>query len=246
MTQGAAKYDMIRQLQQEVLRLQGYRRSAGSLAMHKGLGPIEAAFPGKTFPTGAVHEFISAGPEDAAATNGFISGLLGGLLRGAGVCLWISTSRTVFPPALKLFGLDPDRIIFLDLQKPKDALWSLEEALKCEAVAAVVGEIAELGFTESRRLQLAVEQSRVTGFIHRCRPRKENTVACLTRWKIRPLPSITEDGMPGPGFPRWQVQLVKVRNGRPGTWELEWTDAGFRHVSRQSMDFTELQTRKAG
>jgi len=246
MDQAAAKNDIIQQLQREVLALQGFKRSAGSECLNTGLGIIEMAFPGRTFPVGAVHEFISSAAEDAAATNGFITGLLGGIMQQNGVCVWIGTKRTVFPPALKVFGIAPERVIFIDLMRQKDVLWAVEEALKCEAVGAVVGELSELSFTESRRLQLAVEQSRVTGFIHRHNPRSENTVACLTRWKIRPLASVTEEGMPGLGFPRWNIQLLKVRNGKPGTWQLEWCADGFRHVTTKVFSIPEIQKRKAG
>jgi protein ImuA len=38
------------------------------------------------------------------------------------------------------------------------------------------------------------------------------------------------DGMPGVGFPRWNVQLLKVRNGKPGAWQIEWSADGFRHI----------------
>lgn len=55
----------------------------------------------------------------------------------------------------------------MDAGKTKDSLWAIEEALKCNALIAVVGEITELTFNDSRRLQLAVEKSHVTGFIHR-------------------------------------------------------------------------------
>src|SRR5690606_13935094 len=110
------------------------------------------AFPNGIFPTGAIHEFISPGSEEAAATNGFISGIIGRLMQQKGTCLWISTKRTLFPPALKLFGIEPDRVIFIDLPRPKEALWAIEEALKCDALSAVVGELRELSFNESRRL----------------------------------------------------------------------------------------------
>jgi protein ImuA len=86
-----------------------------------------------------------------------------------------------------------------------------------------VGELNELSFIDSRRLQLAVERSRVTGFIHRFRPRVQSPVACLTRWKISPLPSQTPDNLPGLGFPRWQVALLKVRNGQPASWQVQWS-----------------------
>jgi len=106
----------------------------------------------------------------------------------------------------------------------------MEEALKCEGLGAVVGEMQEIGFTASRRLQLAVEQSRVTGFILRHQPRNLNSVACVARWRVSPLPSGLEEGMPGVGFPRWNVELLKIRNGKPGAWPIEWSGGVFREI----------------
>lgn len=227
----AAKQDIIQQLQKEVISLQGSRKLQEADTLRPLSGPIEKAFHGQAFPVGAVHELISGQPHDAAATNGFIAGIVGQLMQAKGPCLWVSTSRTIFPPALQLYGIDPHRIIFADLSKTKEALWTIEEALKCASLGAVVGELSELSFKESRRLQLAVEDSHVTGFIHRYRPRQQNTVACVTRWKITALPSAA-DGIPGVGFARWKVELLKVRNGKPGSWQVEWTPAGLRYTDR--------------
>jgi protein ImuA len=152
----------------------------------------------------------------------------------------------LFPPALKAFGIEPDRIIFIDLSKERDVLWAMEEALKCEGLAAVVGEIQDISFTASRRLQLAVEQSRVTGFILRHHPRNLNTIACVARWKITTLPSELEEGMPGVGFPRWNVSLLKIRNGRPGTWNMEWSAGAFHLIPDIITSLPELQRRKTG
>lgn len=246
MTSLAAKNDVIQQLKKEILSLQGCKRASGSQSLNTGLWPLEAAFPNRTFPTGAVHEYISQSAEDAAATNGFIAGLLGRLMQHEGACVWISDKRTIFPPALKIFGIEPERIIFVDLARHKDVLWAVEEALKCEALSAVVGELSELSFTESRRLQLAVEHSKVTGFIHRINPRSENTTACVTRWKIKPLVSEAIDSLPGVGYPRWNVHLQKVRNGKPGTWQIEWSDGGFQHIAKQALSIPEISIRKTG
>jgi protein ImuA len=84
-------------------------------------------------------------------------------------------------------------------------LWVTEEALKCEGVATVICETKDLSFTESQRLQLAVEKSHVTGFVFRKDVKKINTTACVTRWQIRPVRSQLRTGMPGVGHPRWQV-----------------------------------------
>lgn len=246
MAELAVKTDVIRQLQKEVISMQRPGKLSAVNRQDINLGIIERSFPGQVFPTGTVHEFLSVEAEGAVATNGFIAGLAGQLLKRQGVCLWISTRRTIFPPALKALGVYPERIIFIDVARPLEALWIIEEALKCEALTAVVGEIKELGFTESRRLQLAVEQSRVTGFIHRHQPKTANTVACAAQWKIKPLPCLIEEGMPGLGFPRWQVQLVKVRNGKPGTWHVEWSGSQFNVVAKTVFSISRSHARQTG
>ena len=228
-----AKKDIISQLQKDILLLQGFKPLPAGAAAGMGLGPVEAVFPNGVFPTGAIHEFLCPAPEDTAASGGFIAGLLSSLMQQGGACLWIGIARRVFPPALRAFGVEPDRIIFVDLQREKDVLWAVEEALKCDGLAAVIGEMREISFTQSRRLQLAVEQSKVTGFILRNDIRKLTATACVARWKITSIPSQLEDGMPGVGFPRWKVELLKVRNGNPGSWKLEWADGQFKPVEEQ-------------
>jgi protein ImuA len=219
----ARMFDIIAELRTDILRLQGAKPGRNA-SVDGGLGPIKDAFPNASFPLGTVHEFLSAREEDAAAAIGFIAGLLSSLMGSTGTSLWISSSRKLFPPALKCFGIDPDRIIFVDPRKEPDVIWAMDEALKCGALTAVVGEVQELSFTSSRRLQLAVEQSSVTGFIFRNNIRHPNTTACVSRWKITPLPSTPTDDLPGIGFPAWRVELLKIRNGKPGVWDLLWMD----------------------
>ncbi len=236
-----SKAAIIAQLQKDILPLQGFKTAPKNTDEDVGLGIIKNAFPNNQFPVGAVHEFISVSPEEATATDGFVAGILASLMRKGGATIWISANPTIFPPALQAFGIEPDKIIFIDLQKEKEILWAIEESLKCEGLAAVVGELPELSFTTSRRLQLAVEQSRVTGFILRNNPRNIGTTACLTRWKITPMPSRLNGSMPGVGFPRWKVDLLKVRNGKPGNWQVEWVAGRFRHVPVFSVLIAEQQ-----
>lgn len=237
-----AKQDIIQQLQKEVLSMQKLKKVSGR-SLDTGLWEMEKAFPDQTFPLGVVHEFISNAQEDAAATNGFMAGLISQLVR-KGTTIWVSNKRTIFPPALSAFGIEPERIIFIDLWRQKEILWAIEEALKCDTVAAVIGELSELSFTESRRLQLAVEQSRVTGFIHRYNLRTENVTACVSRWRIKPLASDIK--LPGMGFPRWNVQLLKVRNGKPGSWQIEWSAGQFRNIDRKTFTITGIHKRQTG
>ncbi len=221
-----SKTHIISQLRKNLLQWEGYKPPASGQRALVGLGPLEAAFPHGVFPAGAVHELVCDSAEQAAAGGGFVTAILSSLLKQDGVGVWIGRSRRLFAPALTVFGVLPHKVIFVSLNKDKDALWVMEEALKCAGLTAVVCEVGELDFKQSRRLQLAVEQSRVTGFVLR-NAAKLGSTACAARWQIKPLPSADLGGLPGLGFLRWQVDLLKVRNGSTGSWVLEWQDSRF-------------------
>jgi protein ImuA len=242
----ADKSDIINRLKREIFLLGGLGFQPPNSVIDLKLGFMANAFPQGCFPLGAVHELISEGPEDAASTAGFTAALVSGLMKNGGAAVWIGQSPILFPPALKSFGIRPDQLIFIVLKKEKDLLWALEEALKCSGLSAVIGELPELGFTHSRRFQLAVEQSKVTGFILRSNPRSITPNSCIARWKIRPLPSSSEDNLPGLGHTRWQVDLLKIRNGRPGSWALEWLRDNFNQVEEKWPSILIQPERKTG
>jgi protein ImuA len=235
MNQLQTKQDILTKLRQDILVWEGFKAPVAGKADSVGLGAIETAFPNGIFPKGAIHEFLSGDPENAAASDGFIAAVLQALMKHNGICLWISKCRTLFPPALRAFGIEPDRIIFMDLKRERDVLWVTEEALKCEGLSAVISEVTQISFAESRRLQLAVEKSRVTGFIVRNDPQKLSSTPCVARWRITPLPSELHEGMPGVGFPRWNVELLKVRNGNPGVWKMEWSANKFTEIKEKKL-----------
>jgi protein ImuA len=60
---------------------------------------------------------------------------------------------------------------------------------------------------------------------------------------ISSLPSSTQNDMPGVGFPRWRVELNKIRNGRPGCWEVEFAAGRFRHITQDTVVVYPLQKR---
>ncbi len=239
------KSDIISRLRREILPLQGICPSTGYRSRPIDMGIINPSFADQHFPTAAIHEYISTTKEEAACAAGFVSAILSALLHTGGVAIWISASRTIFPPALQSFGIEPDHIIFVDVPHQKELLWVMEEALQCDSLCAVIAEIRELDFTASRRLQLAVEKSRVTGFILRNNPRSINITACVSRWKITPLPSLLENNIPGVGFPRWHVALLKIRNGKPGSWPMEWVDGRFRYILQETPTRLALPQKKA-
>ena len=230
--------DIIAQLQTDIHRLEGFK-PATSPAVDLALGSMHKAFPGGVFPSGAVHEFLSAEMDDLAAVSGFMMGLMSQMMARHGAILWISPHRRLFPPALASYGMQPDQLIFVDVPKENDVMPVLYEALKCSAVSTVVAEARNLDFNTSRRLQLAVEQSRATGFVIRKAIQKLNPTACVSRWKISSLPSEAYEGLPGMGFPKWRVTLLRMRNGKTGVWDVQWVDGRFVSIEEASIKNTD-------
>lgn len=228
------KADIISQLQMEIHRLEGFKPANGP-ALDMALGSIQKAFPKGSFPIGAVHEFLSTEKEDMAAVRGFIAGLISKVMVHEGATLWISANRQLFPPALANYGIQPEQLIFVDVRHERDIMPVFYEALKCSAISAVVAEARNLDFTTSRRLQLAVEKSQSTGFVIRSYIQKLNPTACISRWKISSLPSESFECLPGIGFPKWQVELLRMRNGKTGIWEVQWIEGKFASIQEASI-----------
>ncbi|HTM99196.1 MAG TPA: hypothetical protein VL088_10655, partial [Pedobacter sp.] len=196
------KKEILAQLQKQLLEMQGFKPASIANSEGFGLGKLENCFPNAIFPTGTIHEFLAQHPADTAASEGFIAGLMAKMMEAGNSCLWISRNRKLFPPALQAFNVQPDQIIFIDLNSEKEILWVTEEALKCDDLAAVIAEIPDIDFAQSRRLQLAVEKSKVTGMLLRKDPKRSlSATACTVRWQIKPQATEIQDGLPGVGYP---------------------------------------------
>jgi len=223
------KQQLFNNLKKQILQLEGFKEP--SLAEETNLGRMAEAFPNHVFPFAGLHEFFCYNGEEAAASSAFISGMFSSRVSKGGVVVWIGSSLSVFPPSLKWFGIQPHQVIFLRVRKEGDVSWAVHEALKCASLSAVVGQMPEMSLTASRRFQLAIEEAGVGCFMLRRNPKNLLTTA-ISRWHVQPLQTKVEEGFPGIGHPRWRVKLLKVRNGKPGTWDIEWFNGGFRYVSK--------------
>lgn len=235
---------ILSKLRQEINSLGGAKRPASQPdESRKILGPIADAFIKHDFPAGCLNEVICDNVEDRAAGIGFLSVLLSSFIK-SGILIWISRETRVFPPALPAFSIDPAQIIFIKVRNSRDLVWVIEESLRCPGLAAVIGEMPELDFNTSRRFQLAVEKSRVTAFIIRERSCYKTTTASTAKWKVLHLPSIMHDELPGIGFPVWRIELIRLRNGKAGKWDLVFRNGQLESLSREKISMEEQ--RKTG
>jgi len=173
-------------------------------------------------------EVFAENVTDAAAT-GFVCAHLHGANKPV---LWIQdrlSRREAGTPYV--LGLPtPLRLITVDVSKPVDVLWAMEEGLRCTGLSAVVGNIwgdpAALDFTASKRLALRAEARRLPCWLIR-RAAHPNLSAARMRWKVRSLPSLpVPHDARAPGQALWQVDLFRARWQNPGEWVAHHAENG--------------------
>ncbi len=126
-----------------------------------------------------------------------------------------------------LAGLPPDwrhRLIHVAAATPEDALFALEEGVRCRDLACVIGEIAgnprALSFTASRRLSLAAERHGVRLWLVRLDAQADLSSARM-RWRVTAAPSpLPRWNAVAPGTATWRAELFRARTHSPGEWML--------------------------
>lgn len=142
--------------------------------------------------------------------------------------LWVQTRDAVrLTGRPYCHGLPADvrhRVVHVLAEKAEDALFALEEGLRCREVAFVIGEIVgnprALDFTASRRLTLAAERYGVPLYLVRLDAARDLSSARM-RWQV----AATRSAMPrwnpqAPGAPAWRAELFRARTYAPGEWVL--------------------------
>src|SRR5262249_23533394 len=129
----------------------------------------------------------------------------------------------LYAPGLRLCGLDPARLATVRTVRDADGLWVLEQGLRCRDLAGALIEIESLTLAQSCRLQLAAEGSG-TGFIFRTGDRGAGVSAAARRWRIAAVPGAPGPAAGVPGHPRWRLELLRCRGGRPAQWIVEGAD----------------------
>lgn len=116
------------------------------------------------------------------------------------------------------------RLVHVAAKSPQDALFALEEGLRCRDLAFVIGEIAgnprALSFTASRRLSLAAERHGVPLWLVRLDAARDLGSARM-RWQVAAAPSPPPLwNRQAPGVPSWRAELFRARSHPPGEWIL--------------------------
>src|SRR6266849_1386932 len=175
---------------------------AGAGVVTLGVPPIDGALGGGLI-CGALHEIAAARETEIAAATGFALALA--IRRKADHLVWIAEELSLaesgvpYGPGLDQAGLAPERLIMVTTAHGRDVLWAMEEALRCPAVGAVIGEIRarDIDAVATRRLSLAAASGNALALLVRTTPDDEPSAAA-TRWIIGAARALIEG-------PRWPL-----------------------------------------
>ena len=187
---------------------------------------IDRALPGGALARAALHEVLAADP---AAAAGFCALVLARAAAGRGAVLWIAAAPGARPPSLARFGLGPADLVLVRAPRPADALWAMEEGLRCPGIAAALLVLPDADPEPepdhdsgwSRRLQLAAGTGGATGLVLHPDGARQGLASALTRWRVAAL-----SGNASPlDDPRWQLELLRCRGAGPASWPVTWRPA---------------------
>jgi protein ImuA len=267
-----SKRALLRALEQRIAEIEERPVSLGDGSASEdagwSLGPeaVDEALPGGGLDRHGLHDVTAETPRLWPSAVGFGLALASRLRQAGaeGAILWCQSRRMaqdfgrLYGHGLAGFGLDPAGLLLVSAAKDKDVLWAMEEGLRARGLAAVIGETDGADFTASRRLALAATENRIPALLLRPPRNAGEASAAATRWRIGAAPmSVDPWNERMPLHPRWRVELLRCRGGRPGQWIVEWNHATHRfslaagladrtvHPSRPTQDNTPLQS-KAG
>lgn len=130
----------------------------------------------------------------------------------AGPVLWIGPERDVrslAPTGLQRF-VDPARLILVSGRDRREILWAGETALRARSALCVILQLRDgPDLKESRRLQIAAEESGAIGII--LIQAGARMSATETRWQCEVIDR-----------ENWKWVCIKNKHGKPGAWQVSW------------------------
>jgi protein ImuA len=221
--------DELRQRLQALQKVTGIEAGPGPVPL--GIAAIDALLGGG-LARGALHEISAPGEAHLAAASGFTLALAA----SARHLLWIAEDMALaesgvpYGPGLDPFSCAPERLLTASVANKRDLLWAMEEALRCRAIGAVIGELRHgaIDPVAVRRLSLAAAESGALALLLRAQPANDSSTA-MTRWIVGAAPAERAHDYEF-GSPRFAAQLIRNRRGPLGSWILEWRETDERFI----------------
>jgi hypothetical protein len=130
-----------------------------------GFPALDAELPGGGWPTASLTEILPA--HEGIGELRLLGPALARLSAADKRLAWIAPPHRPYAPALTAAGINPARLIIVNVRTAQETLWAVEQALASRACGAVLAWPAAVNYPALRRLQLAAEASRALAVLFR-------------------------------------------------------------------------------
>lgn len=168
-----------------------------------GSTELDAVLPGGGWRSGTIVELM---PTDVGIGElRLLMPALASITRAERFVALIAPPYIPFAPALAQQGMQLDRLLIVNAARPEDILWSFEQVLRCESFGAAVAWPSLIRDRQIRRLQLAAEAGRNTGFMYRAPAAAREASPAAVRIRLQPRDN-----------DQLSIEILKCRGARVG------------------------------
>ncbi|HMN43595.1 MAG TPA: translesion DNA synthesis-associated protein ImuA [Povalibacter sp.] len=167
-----------------------------------GFAELDAALPHGGWQSGTLVELMPA--QTGIGELSLLMPALARITQGERRVAMISPPYIPFAPALNNHGVRLEHLLIIRAEKNVDVLWAIEQTLRCQSFGAVLGWPEAIRDRDVRRLQLAAEAGRSTGFLYRAPQAAREASPAAIRLRLQAS---------GPGL---SIEILKCRGGRTG------------------------------
>ncbi len=166
-----------------------------------GFAALDAVLPGGGWPCGALTEILVS--QFSIVELRLLSPVLARLTRAGRTVVLIGPPLAPHPAGLRHDGIDERHLVWVDVDTPRDRLWSTEQMVKAGSAGAVVAWLPLVRAEQVRRLQVLAGHCKGPVFL--CRP--ESAARDSSAAPLRVLARVATD---------WQITVdVLKRRGTP-------------------------------
>jgi hypothetical protein len=145
----------LEKLRRQIARLESGGRRRGGETVSSGCAALDGLLPEGGFCRGTLVEWLSAAG-GGACTLALLAAEHA--CRGGGMLAVFDHRREFCPPAAVRLGIEPEQLLVIHADAAADNHWAIDQALRSQAVAAVLAWPGRLDDRTFRRWQLAAEE----------------------------------------------------------------------------------------
>lgn len=180
----------------------GAQKTAAA-AESSGWAELDQVLPGGGWQAGTIVELMP--PQTGLGELRLLLPALAQITRAERHVALIAPPYIPFAPGWEQYGVRLERLLVIRAQKNVDILWSLEQILRCGSFGAALAWPGSIHDRETRRLQLAAQAGRSTGFIYRPPEAALETSPAAVRLQLRKSEA-----------DELEINLLKCRGARNG------------------------------